>query len=65
VARNGVGLTNYLSPTRAGTARIFGHGVLFFGARTSKQQGVLWFAKCNVNGNDNDSHSNTGGNKFE
>jgi hypothetical protein len=28
-------------------------------------QGGVWFAKCNVNGNGNDSHSNIGGNKFE
>jgi hypothetical protein len=30
-----------------------------------KEVGVVWFMKCNVNGNGNDSHSNTGGNKFE
>jgi hypothetical protein len=28
-------------------------------------QGAVWFAKCNVNGNGNDSQLNTGGNKFE
>jgi hypothetical protein len=27
--------------------------------------GVVWFTKCNVNGNGNDLHSITGGNKFE
>jgi hypothetical protein len=27
--------------------------------------GVVWFTKCNINGNDNDSHSNTGDNKFK
>jgi hypothetical protein len=26
--------------------------------------GAVWFAKYNVNGNGNDSHLNTGGNKF-
>jgi hypothetical protein len=34
------------------------------GAGTKKLSGV-WFAKCNVNGNGNDSHSNTDGNNFE
>jgi hypothetical protein len=26
---------------------------------------TVWFTFCNVNGNDNDSHSNNSGNKFE
>jgi hypothetical protein len=26
---------------------------------------VVWFTKCNINNNGNNSHSNTGGNKFE
>jgi hypothetical protein len=30
-----------------------------------KTLGVDWFTKCNVNGNGNDSRSNTDGNKFE
>jgi hypothetical protein len=29
------------------------------------KQDVIWFTKCNVNANDNDSHSSTSGNKFE
>lgn len=27
--------------------------------------GVVWFIKCKINGNGNDSHLNTGGDKFE
>jgi hypothetical protein len=30
-----------------------------------RKYGAVWFTKCNVNGNGNDSHSSTSGNKFE
>jgi hypothetical protein len=33
--------------------------------KQSSQAGVVWFTKCNVNGNGNGLHSITGGNKFE
>jgi hypothetical protein len=26
---------------------------------------TVWFTRCIINGNNNDSHLNTGGNKFE
>jgi hypothetical protein len=30
-----------------------------------KHYGVVWFMKCNINGNGNDSRSSFNGNKFE
>jgi hypothetical protein len=42
------------------SSRVYG-----LGFRASPRLDGVWFAKCNVNGNGNDSHSNTGSNKFE
>jgi hypothetical protein len=35
------------------------------GILVSYKSFTVWFTKCNVNGNGNDSHSNNSGNKFE
>jgi hypothetical protein len=34
-------------------------------ARATRLLCAVWFTKCNVNDNGNDSHSNISGNKFE
>jgi hypothetical protein len=46
-------------------SRLIGPPLIVLTLINGKVLGAIWFTKCNVNGNGNDSHSNIGGNKFE